>query len=184
MAQTTVTAGIGLPIKIQRRVDEVEQADIAVVPTMVVDDGWAIGRHPDLVAWMRRMRAHGAILCSACTGLGLLAEPGLLEGRPATTHWAFGTTFPAGGPERRVASGRGARHRRGARGVRDAGGAASWQDLVLYLIGRFVSPVAAQAAAKFEFLMEAGILPEGELETYGMDDSRLPMSGMGPCTPG
>jgi len=26
--------------------------------------------------------------------------------------------------------------------------------------------------------MEAGILPEEELETYGMDDSRIPMSGM------
>lgn len=33
-----------------------------------------------------------------------------------------------------------------------SGGAASWQDLVLYLIGRFVSPRAAQAMAKFELL--------------------------------
>jgi len=33
-----------------------------------------------------------------------------------------------------------------------AGGAASWQDLALYLIGRFVSPGAAQAIARFELL--------------------------------
>jgi transketolase len=32
--------------------------------------------------------------------------------------------------------------------------------------------------------MEAGILPEEELETYGMDDSRMPMSGMASYTPG
>lgn len=32
--------------------------------------------------------------------------------------------------------------------------------------------------------MEAGILPEDELETYGMDDSRMPMSGMASYTPG
>ena len=32
--------------------------------------------------------------------------------------------------------------------------------------------------------MEAGILPEDELRTYGMDDSRMPMSGMASYTPG
>jgi transketolase len=32
--------------------------------------------------------------------------------------------------------------------------------------------------------MEAGILPQEELETYGMDDSRMPMSGMASYTPG
>jgi transketolase N-terminal domain/subunit len=29
-----------------------------------------------------------------------------------------------------------------------------------------------------------GIIPEAELETYGFDDSRLPMSGMATYTPG
>src|SRR5699024_4870694 len=33
-----------------------------------------------------------------------------------------------------------------------AGGAASWQDLALYLIGRFIGPAAAQAIAKYELL--------------------------------
>ena len=33
-------------------------------------------------------------------------------------------------------------------------------------------------------LIEAGIIPEHELETYGSDDSRLPMSGMASYTPG
>jgi transketolase len=32
-------------------------------------------------------------------------------------------------------------------------------------------------------MIEAGILPEEELETYGCDDSRLPMSGMASYTP-
>jgi transketolase len=33
-------------------------------------------------------------------------------------------------------------------------------------------------------LIEAGIIAESELETYGSDDSRLPMSGMATYTPG
>ena len=33
-------------------------------------------------------------------------------------------------------------------------------------------------------MAEAGIIPVAELETYGSDDSRLPMSGMSTCTPG
>jgi transketolase len=33
-------------------------------------------------------------------------------------------------------------------------------------------------------LIEAGVLPEAELESYGCDDSRLPMSGMASYTPG
>ena len=34
------------------------------------------------------------------------------------------------------------------------------------------------AIALYAALIEAGIVPEAELETYGFDESRLPMSGM------
>ena len=47
-ARTTVAAGSGLPITIQRAVDKVDQPGIVIVPTMAVDDGWTTGRHPDL----------------------------------------------------------------------------------------------------------------------------------------
>ena len=40
------------------------------------------------------------------------------------------------------------------------------------------------AIALYAVLIEAGILPEDEIETYGTDDSRLPMSGMAAYTPG
>lgn len=49
---------------------------------------------------------------------------------------------------------------------------------------RFLLSVGHYAIALYAALMEAGILPEEELSTYGMDDSRLPMSGMASCTPG
>ena len=49
---------------------------------------------------------------------------------------------------------------------------------------RFLLSIGHYAIALYAVLMEAGILPEGELETYGMDDSRMPMSGMASYTPG
>jgi transcriptional regulator GlxA family with amidase domain len=38
-------------------------------------------------------------LCSVCTGAGILAEAGLLEGRRVTTHWAWASTLAARHPE-------------------------------------------------------------------------------------
>ncbi len=49
---------------------------------------------------------------------------------------------------------------------------------------RFLLSIGHYAIALYSALMEAGILPEEELETYGMDDSRMPMSGMASYTPG
>jgi transketolase len=49
---------------------------------------------------------------------------------------------------------------------------------------RFLLSIGHYAIALYAALIEAGILSEGELETYGADDSRLPMSGMAAYTPG
>ncbi|MEX3917500.1 transketolase [Paraburkholderia sp. BR10872] len=54
-----------------------------------------------------------------------------------------------------------------------------WEDRDRFLLSNGHYAIALYAA-----LFEAGILPEEELETYGSDDSRLPMSGMASYTPG
>ncbi len=48
---------------------------------------------------------------------------------------------------------------------------------------RFLLSHGHYAIAFYAALIEAGIIPESELETYGCDDSRLPMSGMASYTP-
>jgi len=49
---------------------------------------------------------------------------------------------------------------------------------------RFLLSHGHYAIAFYAALIEAGVVPESELETYGSDDSRLPMSGMASYTPG
>lgn len=55
----------------------------------------------------------------------------------------------------------------------------TWEDRDRFLLSNGHYAIALYAA-----LIEAGIIPEAELETYGFDDSRLPMSGMASYTPG
>ncbi|APG13564.1 transketolase [Bradyrhizobium japonicum] len=49
---------------------------------------------------------------------------------------------------------------------------------------RFLLSNGHYAIALYAALIEAGIIPEAELQTYGFDESRLPMSGMASYTPG
>lgn len=49
---------------------------------------------------------------------------------------------------------------------------------------RFYLSIGHYAIALYAALLEAGVIPEGERETYGTDESRLPMSGMAAYTPG
>jgi transketolase len=49
---------------------------------------------------------------------------------------------------------------------------------------RFLLSIGHYAIALYAALAEAGMIPADELETYGSDDSRLPMSAMASYTPG
>ena len=49
---------------------------------------------------------------------------------------------------------------------------------------RFLLSIGHYAIALYAALAEAGVLDVAELQTYGCDDSRLPMSGMASYTPG
>ena len=46
-------------------------------------------RDPDLLRWLARTAPRARRVVGLCTGSFVLAEAGLLDGRAATTHWAF-----------------------------------------------------------------------------------------------
>ncbi|WP_055697294.1 GlxA family transcriptional regulator [Streptomyces silaceus] len=65
-------------------------ADAPVPHTLLVPGGEGTRPpDPDLTGWLRANGPRAERLVSVCTGALRLAEAGLLEGRRATTHWAY-----------------------------------------------------------------------------------------------
>ncbi|MGW2151135.1 transcriptional regulator FtrA [Nonomuraea bangladeshensis] len=86
----------GFTMSAEHGLDVLAEADTVIVPG-VAD---VRGPVPDpLVAALRRAHGRGARMVSICSGAFALAAAGLLDGRPATTHWRYAALlqerFPA-----------------------------------------------------------------------------------------
>ncbi|MGW5662465.1 GlxA family transcriptional regulator [Streptomyces sp. NPDC003758] len=73
----------------------------APAPHTLIVPGGQGSRHPDerLLDWLREHGPRADRLVSVCTGAVLLARAGLLDGRRATTHWAYCDTLARHHPE-------------------------------------------------------------------------------------
>src|SRR5690606_36411487 len=93
-AQGRLELAGGVPVEVRQPVDAVRTTDIVIVPSVWLPaEGWRKGRYPRLLEWLHAMHERGAMLCSACSGLFLLAETGLFDGRDATVHFRYAREF-------------------------------------------------------------------------------------------
>lgn len=103
------TCGNGVPISPDAAIVDDPAADIVILPELWLGPDQSIqGRYGALIEWVRRRHETGAALYSACSGTVMLAETGLLDGCPATSHWAYADLFqrrrthPSGSPGRLI----------------------------------------------------------------------------------
>ena len=172
----------GVPIHVQRQIESIDATDIVIVPSVLVrGSGWQKGRYPELVDWLRRMHAGGALLCSACSGVFLLAETGLFDGRDATVHFSYAGYFASAHPDvaihpERVLVVSGLREE-----LISSGASTTWHDMVLYLIARYAGATDAQEVARLFALQwhQDGLTPymtfegrtdHGDAEIRGAQD--------------
>ena len=140
-----VTASCGLRIQADQAYTEVrEPIDTLIVPG--APDVNCVLADRDLVDWVRGMATQVRRLVSVCTGAFLLAETGLLDGRRATSHWAYCDRLATDYPTISVESDR-IFIREGH--IATSGGITSGIDLALALLEEDWGREAALMAARF-----------------------------------
>lgn len=130
-------AGISHCVVLPGKIDRSSRFDAVIFPPNLT--GVRGAGDLALHEWIISQHEGGALLCSACAGSFWLAEAGVLDGRPATTHWAleaeFASRFPKVqlNPERTLLD---------DNDIVTAGGVMAWVDLGVHLVGRWLGPSA------------------------------------------
>lgn len=149
---TTASADGGLvecdgPISIKpmMSIHNVRRTDLIFIPTTGISIDDVVERNAPVVPWLKRWHKRGAEIASVCSGVGLVAATGMLDGKRATTHWALAGRFREKYPkvkwmpELMVTE---------DRGFYCGGGVHAALDLSLYLVEKFCGHDIALESAK------------------------------------
>ncbi len=136
-------------------IEEVKKPDLIFVPAAGLDidtlakTGYdveeAIARNARVIPHLKRWAARGVEIAAVCSGVGLLAAAGLLDGKRATTHWGlvdmYRKHFPRVDwqPERLITE---------DRGFTCGGGVNAAADLSLYLVEKLCGRELASQCAR------------------------------------
>lgn len=158
---TAFRCGHGIPIQPDQAVTDAPTPALLILPEIWLGPDETIsGRYPALIDWIRACYRAGSHLYSACSGALLLAETGLLDGCPATSHWGYEDLFRRRYPKVRFDPGPNLVFATANGRIVTAGGTTSWHDLALHIIARHGNPGEAMRIAQVYLLKWHG---EGQL---------------------
>lgn len=90
-----VIARGGLKVQPDYAITNHPAIDVLLIPGGIVT---AELERPEIITWIKEISRKATITASVCTGAFLLAQAGLLDQKPATTHWedlaGFQSMFP------------------------------------------------------------------------------------------
>jgi transcriptional regulator GlxA family with amidase domain len=82
-----------LVIKPQAAISAIRKSDLIFIPTTGINVVDVTRQYASVLPWLRRWQKRGCAIASVCSGVGLVAATGLLDGKRATTHWALADRF-------------------------------------------------------------------------------------------
>ena len=137
----------GLELQAHCSYQEIQTADIVVVPTIAAPIQDVLQQNPELIQFLKSAHADSTLIAGNCTGNFFLAEAGILDNRVATTHWGFQDIFRKHYPQVKLNADLMISR---DQNIYCAGGGLAWFDLGLHLIERFYGfEVAMQSAKSF-----------------------------------
>lgn len=146
-----ITGTGGLSLHINNGVELLDTADVIIIP------GWR-APYTSIPATLRdglwAAHARGARIVGICGGAFVLASAGLLNGKPATTHWQFVETFIGTYPDVRLET---APLFCAANGLYTSAGSAAGIDLCLHIVQEDYGHDVANTVAKR--LVVSGVRP-------------------------
>jgi len=84
-----VTTANGLTLKLSGTIADVQATDLLIIPALWRNPRNVLRRHRDVLPWLQALALGKTVLCAVGTGSFFLAEAGLLDEKPATTHWFY-----------------------------------------------------------------------------------------------
>jgi transcriptional regulator GlxA family with amidase domain len=88
-----VTCHTGMSLTPQQSIDDIDKADIIYLPALWRNPQPIIKQQTRLISWLQKQFEQGAIISGVGTGCCFIAEAGLLDNKPATTHWYYFDKF-------------------------------------------------------------------------------------------
>lgn len=90
---TSIETASGLTLKLSGDIDYIHTTDLLIIPALWRSPHAVLRKHAYLIPWLQQMAQGTTALCAVGTGSFLLAEAGLLDAQPATTHWFYFDQF-------------------------------------------------------------------------------------------
>lgn len=134
-----------IQIKPDVPISAIRKTELIFIPTTGINVENVVERHAPVAPWLQRWHKRGAAIASVCSGVGLIAATGMLDGKRATTHWGLADRFREKYPKVRwmpelmVTE---------DRGFYCGGGVHAALDLSLYLVEKFCGHEVAIQTAK------------------------------------
>ncbi len=142
-----VVSSSGLTLYATSTFTEIKQSDLIILPALWRNPIKALRQHPTIIPWLKNLAQQDSLICAVGTSSCFLAEAGLLDHKPATTHWLYGKQFAQRYPQVELKQQYLITQ---ADNIYCAGSVNSVADLIVHLIDRFYGHnIAKQVEGQF-----------------------------------